>query len=316
MTVTSTFSWTGGNANTSSTAGVYHIQTPTGFLGTDTSDISSGSKISIEPGAGNIGSAVHGRGILNMLNTTGIDVALNCLLQVSGNANGNAKHNMQTGATEVVKGMAIYCGVDINNGALIIDGNVKVGNDGTVGSLKVTGQVSPGTPNSPSVYVRAGKLYILNREKVTATYPVEMLHGELHTLTRAGVEDSDQVAYIEGVFIQKAGTVILGESIPNVAPASYSKLHVTEQAYLQSGTFVAKLDSQDEGAVDRIITSGDMLVGGFYQTTPAPTSLPLMVNTKWIVLFAEEGFVDDSNGTTTPGFTLGRRADGKAIQLW
>lgn len=83
-----------------------------------------------------------------------------------------------------------------------------------------------------------------------------------------------------------------------------------------SGTFHTKLDSQDEGAVDRIITSGDMMVGGFYQITPTPTSLPLKANTKWIVLFAEEGFVDDSNGKTTDGFTLGRRADGKAVELW
>lgn len=197
VTVDGAFSWTGGNTNTSSVAGVYHIQgVPMGIVGTDTSNISTGSKLSIETssgteGNGGIGSAVQGRGILNLLNTTGIEVAVGCLFQVNGNANGNAKHNMQAGATEVVKGMAIYCGVEINNGALIIDGNVKVGHDGTVGSLKVTGQVSPGTIGSPSVYIRTGKLYLLNREKVTVSHTVEMLHGEIRTLTRAGVEDAD-----------------------------------------------------------------------------------------------------------------------------
>jgi hypothetical protein len=225
---------------------------------------------------------------------------------------------MQAGAVQEIKGSAHYYGVEINNGALIIDGTAIVDHDGTVGSLKVTGQVSPGTVYSPSVYIRGGNLRILNGEKVTVSHTVEMMHGEIRTYTRAGLEDGDQVAYIEGVLIQRAGSVILGDPITNMTPASYSKLYVTEQAYLLGGTFHVKLDSQDEGAVDRIITSGDMMVGGSYLIHPNPTSLPLKADTKWVVLFAADGFVDSSNGTTPQGFgyTLGRRADDKAVQLW
>ncbi len=84
MTITSTFSWTGGNLNTSSTAGEYRIQTPLGVMDPNGGTVSTGSTLKIMKNvASQLGSTVDMfEGVYDLLGGGGFVVGDGGTLQI------------------------------------------------------------------------------------------------------------------------------------------------------------------------------------------------------------------------------------------
>jgi hypothetical protein len=85
VTVTSTFSWTGGNLNTSSTAGEYRIQTPLGVIDPNGNMVGTGSTIAIQKNAASqLGSSLQVKpGTIDLTNVVQIIVDDACRINLN-----------------------------------------------------------------------------------------------------------------------------------------------------------------------------------------------------------------------------------------
>jgi hypothetical protein len=311
---TSAFSWTGGNINVSSDPGVLHIQgVPLGIIGTDTSNISTGSKISIETNGANIGSYVTAKGILNLVSEFGIEVMVNCTLLLQA-APGGAPQQVKAPnpkATILTKGNTICLGSECDPGYILDGGNLSV----MAGGLKTTGKVEPDLAGSPSVKVVDGVLGILNNQTLTTTHGVDLRGGWLRTYTSN--QPVLQQANIVGELTVFAGDIDLGLYLDNTFH-TYSRLHVTGRVRLFAGFFHAYFNANDATQCCQIFTDEKMVfsANNGYLVFVHPIGGQPGANLKWKIFEAAQGFVDDDNPAITPGYNVGRTVDGKGIEIW
>ena len=284
VTVTSTFSWTGGNANTSSAAGVYHLQGQMGILGTTTSTVSSGSKLSIEPGTGGIGADLTVRGALNLLNDMGVEVMANCLVLLGSGQPGD------TGPTVFGNNMFINQGQTYSSGGKLLGigvlndgGTLKVG----TGGLKVTGTVFA---SAYSVKMNSGNIYIRNGQTLEATNGVRVLDGDLLS-TAVNDGTTPQVATIDGALRFDDGRIILGTGD---TPA-YSTLKVKDTVKLYGGTFLPKVDAGSNQNRDAIDTNKTLDCTTTFTLAPQVLNGNAAVNAAWTVLVSVDGFVNNTD---------------------
>ena len=232
------------------------------IVGTSTG-IKTGSTLSVEAYGGTATTLTTSKTILYD-NDAGLDISGGEVTQPSTLAEGDKpEHKSAVETSEKKKrvivrtsGRYIQDGVLTDLGIYVDGGEVIV----EVGNLKTTGNAWIPNTNEivPSVYVKTGKLTILNGRTLTTSKGVTIENGSLLTLAATG--NMAQTATIVGdvKFIGNNSNIKLGSAHANET-AKYSLLSVSGSVHFLKGTFepVSQLCKYIQSRSDRSFKSND-----------------------------------------------------------
>lgn len=309
LTVTGTFSWTGGVVNNSVNLATYKFIGATGQIGTDDTDLSSGSSFLLGNLAG-IGSYINQAGTLTLGNDSVVEVkAFSTFDQHRINAqigaDGPKVLKDGVGTFYLDQGRLFSNGgevpaVKIEGGDLVVQGN----------GLKVTDKV-PGS--TFGVRMDGGRIDIRNGSRLNATHGVYMLDGELTTTAVANVFP---MAWIEGALKVTDGNITIGTG----NDATYSTLKVTGQVTLVEGNLHLKVDATNTMNVDNIQTDDKFDCWDMFSIVPHELNGAAPTNTQWVILESSiaNGFVGamDISVATAHQANWDRSRNGTTNQLY
>lgn len=287
VTATGMFVWTGGGINTSTNPATYELKgVTTGQIGTDTTDLYSGSKFVIEK-LGSVTSWVTQSGVLNLENGVGIEVLLGGTFEQRQLIDApNNKPEVKAPESSIVlnQGDALSSKGGSLPSVLVLDGKFTVNSGVANVKQKVDG-------TDWGVVMQGGTIVIKNGATLKATHGVYMNEGTLNTLTIPGTGASNK-ATIEGVFRIDAGLIELGlADAAESTTASFSTLLVTDRCYLWgTGTFKPKVKG-GSAAFDVIETNDKFNIGGYFVLHAVKTD-PVDTGVWHDVLKSDLGFTD------------------------
>lgn len=300
--VTSSFTFTGGTLNNTSSLGTVHLQGATGTIQPATNgSVERGSTLSLESRSGVGSTLTQLPGTEWTTNGAGMDVFANCsyelpeqpgagpvkVLKKQGRVEKDGVINLYIDGTENVN--QVYetdAGIWVQGGILTITHDAKV-----------TGTVAPG--NTTNVGLTLGAVYLKNG--TTLTTPIFAMNGGVFYTTPAAA-GVPQVATIDGTIAVTNGSIILGQV--NGQPHTWSELKATQQFNMSGGLFAASVDGTNGSAsCDKITALKTMRFFGTAKVAASVVNPPQGgVSTRsWIVFEATDGFTETTLATD-PGW--------------
>lgn len=295
LTVTSTFAWTGGAVNATSNVATYKLLGVTGQIGTDTTNLTSGSTFVLDGGT-----TLTQSGELNLNGSFEVLAGSSALVGQLINQVGNQPKQKAT-AGSIIKGELTARNAEFTSVEVSVSGTFKVRD-----YIKVTDKV-PGSDWGVVVDGAAASLEVTNGSTIEATNGVYVKNGGFTTEYKTNV---NQITTIEGKFRIDDGEIYLGAKDPP-GVVGYSTLLVKEMVYLWGGTLHTRMDDNNSGNRDAIETWDQFNIGA--QFTIAPMNVGPVAGSP--VLVSKNGFTDDvdPNNPDSTKWVMGR--NGKNFEV-
>ncbi len=292
--VTSSFTFTGGNLNSSSNTGTVHIQgISTATIGTDSGKVTTGSTLKVESGT----TLWYANGTIAFGNEAILQSCFGSVIKPSypdGDVGDFVQVNQQLPAPR-----------------FLVDGEVTLKNNTiqgylvtTNGDLRITKSITINGNNNTGVAalgMNAGKITLTTDITLTLVQGFSMSGGIFQTKEAAGAIYLDELTvHIVGNATVTGGTIQLYSNTND----EYMRLAVDGDTNVTGGTFLARLD----GATDSTRCDSWTCTGIFEFTcafTITPTASQSGISDRsWSVIEAAGGLSGEYDPTTSSGWNF------------